>query len=156
MKPAPGHVNLVKLLVQHRAKLNARNAAGDTALGLAALQGHLTVVQQLVSAGASQTVPGWPPLVYAAFNGHLKVLEYLLVNGAAINAASDNGMTALMVAARGGHLASVQTILAANADLNALSDRDESALDIALRFKNTDIADLIRSRGGKPGRELRK
>ena len=34
-----GHGDLVQLLINHRAKLNARNAAGDTALALAAKHG---------------------------------------------------------------------------------------------------------------------
>ena len=35
-----GHEELARLLIDYRAKLNARNAAGDTALAMAALRGQ--------------------------------------------------------------------------------------------------------------------
>ena len=141
-----GHGDLVQLLINHRAKLNARNAAGDTALALAALRGHLRVVQLLTDAGASQSVPGWPPLVYGAFGGHRQIVTWLLGKGANIDAASDNGMTALMAAARGGHIDIVKDLLKAGADTTKKTDAGQTARDIALGNNNTDIASLLGSR----------
>lgn len=140
-----GHVQLAELLVSYRAKLNARNAAGDTALALAALRGHQRVVEILVAAGASQEVPGWPPLVYAAFGGHLDTVVFLLRHGANVDAVSESGMSALMAAARGGFLPIVKALLEAKANTELRTDRGESALDIALRFNNTDIAEQLRA-----------
>lgn len=142
-----GHEELTRLLIDYRAKLNARNAAGDTALAMAALRGQRKIVEILVTAGASQTVPGWPPLVYAAFGGHLDVVAYLLGKGADINAASEGGMTALMAAARNGHLPVVRALLAGGADMEKRTDRGDSALDIAQRTGNTEIAALLTAAG---------
>ncbi len=140
-----GHEALVKLLIDYRAKLNARNAAGDTALALAALRGQRKIVEILVGAGASQTVPGWPPLVYAAFGGHSEIVTYLLENGADIDASSEGGMTALMAAARNGHLAVARSLMAAGADVARRTDRGDNALDIAQRTGNTEIVELLRT-----------
>jgi uncharacterized protein len=149
-----GHAELTEFLANNRAKLNARNAAGDTALGLAALRGHRRVVELLVSAGAAQDVPGWPPLVYAAFNGHGDIAAYLISQGADLNAASDNGTTALMAASRGGYIELVRVLLRHKADVNKPMDSGETALDIALKFKNTDIGELLRAAGGKSGKSV--
>ena len=149
-----GYAELTEFLVNNRVKLNARNTAGDTALGLAALRGHLRPVEILITAGAAQDIPGWPPLVYAAFNGHGNILAYLINKDANLNAASDNGTTALMAASRGGHIALIRTLLTQKADPNKQTDAGETALDIALRFKNTDIAELLRAAGGKSGKSV--
>ncbi|MDA0191086.1 MAG: ankyrin repeat domain-containing protein, partial [Proteobacteria bacterium] len=69
-----------------RARVNARNRHGDTALRLAALEGKLPFVQRLVEAGAEVNMHGWSPLSYAAFNGHAPVVEYLLRRGADVDA----------------------------------------------------------------------
>jgi ankyrin repeat protein len=113
------------------------------------------VVELLVNAGASQTVPGWPPLVYAAFNGHQEIADFLVSKGAELDAASDNGMTALMAAARGGHIDVARALLKKRANANLRMDTGETALDIALRFNNTDIAKLLQSAGGKSGKDSR-
>jgi hypothetical protein len=47
-----GHTHLCKMLVERKAKLNAVNADGCTALFLAAQQGHVATVEYLLSQGA--------------------------------------------------------------------------------------------------------
>ncbi len=48
-----GHVQIVQSLVTHQADCELRDNDGYTALLKAAFQGHLAVVQYLVSAGAN-------------------------------------------------------------------------------------------------------
>ena len=149
-----GHVDTVNFLIKARAKVNARNAAGDTALRLAAFRGHLKVVEALVAGGAAVNTPGWTPLAYAAFNGQTEVAQYLIKAGADVNAASENGTTPLIAAARGGHLEIAKSLLANKADPAKTLDTGETAIDIALKFQNTDIADLVRKAGGRSGRSV--
>ena len=67
---------------------------------VAALDGHLEVVQKLRARGADVDRAGWTPLVYAATGGHDEIVRYLLAEGADIDGASPNGTTALMMAVR--------------------------------------------------------
>ena len=85
---------LVDYLLQHRARINARNRNGESALSIAAYIGNLAFVKRLVEAGAEVDFYGWPPLVYGAFNGHAAVVDYLLKRGAEIDATTENGSTA--------------------------------------------------------------
>ncbi|MDR1350209.1 MAG: ankyrin repeat domain-containing protein [Zoogloeaceae bacterium] len=142
-----GYLELVELFIAERAKLDARNMHGDSALSLAALEGRFAVARRLVEAGAQVNSEGWPPLAYAAFNGHAQMVDYLLAHGANVNATSENGVTALMMAARGGYLAIVQRLVAARANIHLQTDRGKTALDWALENRHTHIAEFLRHQG---------
>ena len=137
---------VVEALAKHRGiKLNARNAAGDSALMLASLKGHLEVVQLLLAAGAEYDHSGWNPLLYAAFDGRLAVVELLLSKGANPNAKAPNLATPLMFAARNGHEDVVVRLLKAGADPDWKNDQKETAESWAVKNRNTDIAGLIQA-----------
>ena len=69
-------------LLRAGAKVDAKNGFGDTAIMVAALGGHLTIVKKLYARGAEINPPGWTPLAYAATNGNTDVVRYLLEIGA--------------------------------------------------------------------------
>ena len=54
------------LLRQPGIDVDARNAAGETALMLTAIAGDLQASEQLVARGAQVQFPGWSPIHYAA------------------------------------------------------------------------------------------
>ncbi|MDR3055492.1 MAG: ankyrin repeat domain-containing protein [Zoogloeaceae bacterium] len=143
------HPELVALFIGQRAKINARNMHGDSALRLAAYAGRLVIVQRLVEAGAQIEMEGWTPLIYAAFNGHTEVVEYLLAQGANLNAVSESGMTALMAAARGGYTDLAKRLVTLGADINLKDSNGRTALDWATRTRNTTIADFLRAQEAK-------
>ncbi|KAJ9465687.1 putative ankyrin-3-like isoform X2, partial [Diplonema papillatum] len=64
-----------------RVAVDSTNVSGETALVLASTEGHVTVVQELLEAGAS------------------------------VNAADNNGYTALIVASMGGYASVVKELL---------------------------------------------
>lgn len=143
---------LFEQLILRRARLNARNRDGDTALRMAAFAGKLAFVQRLVEAGAEVNMYGWSPLSYAAFNGHAAVVDYLLKRGAEINATTENGSTALLLAARNGHFPVVEVLLKHEADPNIANENDETPLDWAEKSNNSDIAQRLRDAGGHSGK----
>jgi ankyrin repeat protein len=84
--------------------INASDGYGRTALICAAYEGHLEMVELLLSderldINASDGYE-WTALMYAASKGHLEMVELLLSDERLdINASDDNGWTALMWAA---------------------------------------------------------
>jgi ankyrin repeat protein len=120
------------LLVDHPAtRVDAPNTAGETALMMAALNGHLAWVQRLAARGAAIRRDGWTPLHYAASGGGLDVVRWLLDQGAPIDALAPNRSTPLMMAARYGASESVELLLARGADPRPRNDRGMDAADFA-------------------------
>ena len=80
-------------------RASALVSGGNTALTLAAREGHLEAVQALIAAGAGINQPNagdkTTPLVTAICNGHYGVAKYLLDYGADPNLASVDGLAAL-------------------------------------------------------------
>ena len=147
-----GFVDVVKALADARANLNLRNPARESAVMLAALVGHKSVVEFLLSRDAQVNHPGWTALVYAATNGHTAIVAILLDNHAYIDSAPANGMTALMMAARGGHVETVKLLLEEGADPTLKNDLGQSASEVARLAKNTDIAGMIEAKAKVFGR----
>ena len=58
-------------------------------------------------------------------------------------------------AAYDGNIEAVKQHLAAGTDVNAMDKDGETALDFAVKYKRTEIADLLRKHGGKKGEELK-
>jgi len=85
MRPRGGHLEVVKLLLEHGADPNVKNRDGKTPLHNAASEGHLEVVKLLLERGADPNVKdddGNTPLHNAAWRGHLEVVKLLLEHGA--------------------------------------------------------------------------
>src|SRR5690242_14857478 len=77
----PGHVALIKILLQHGARLDAADEKGRSPLHNAAQRGHVAAVELLVTHGAqvtAQDAHGHPPLHSAACKGHVAVVQLLL------------------------------------------------------------------------------
>ena len=70
---------VVKFLVGSGAHVGATGFFGETALGIAAYEGHLDVVEYLVGSGADIAATdnrGRTPRDIAVQYGHLEVVEY--------------------------------------------------------------------------------
>ncbi len=116
------------------------NAAGETALMMAALRGHGDWVVRLVQRGAAIQRSGWTPLHYAASGPEPKVLALLLERGAAVDATSTNGTTPLMMAAGYGAMDGADLLLARGADPRRRNDRGLAAVDFARRAGRDALA----------------
>ena len=144
-----GALDVVKLLIARRAKLNLRNRAGDSAIMFGALKGQLEVVKTLHGAGAEIDHEGWTPLHYAAYEGHTAICKFLVDNRADIDARGANGVTPLMMAAMQGKIETAKLLVWEIADPNLRNAQGASALTLALKANHAEIAKLLRVAGGK-------
>jgi ankyrin repeat protein len=144
---ASGNEKLLEFLLMNKCNILKQNMYGDTAVGIAALSGHLSIVRRLVDAGANLGGRGWNPLHYAAFNGHTDTLRFLLERRAPIDAWAPNRQTALMLATKNGHLEVVRLLTEANANMELADADGNTALSLAVSAGNTVIADFLRAKG---------
>ena len=92
-----------------------------TPLMIAAMEGNLNSVENLLSAGVSPNARGkrgYTALMLAAARGHDEILERLLEAGAVVNAVSSDGKTALALAALFEHAETVRILVQAGANLD--------------------------------------
>jgi uncharacterized protein len=119
------------LLAQPGIDIDALNAAGESALMLAALKGDLSGAQMLLDRGARINQPGWSAIHYAATGPEPLAVQLLLDRGADIDAASPNQTTPLMMAAQYGSEDSVTLLLKRGADAKRRNQKALSAADFA-------------------------
>ena len=95
-----GHLDTVRLLLQHGAEVDTVNNQGATPLHFACRAGHLAVAKLLLAEGAQVDKVddhGDTPLQWACHQGHLGVAKLLLAHGADPMKAAMNGTTPLPV-----------------------------------------------------------
>ena len=92
-------IDLVRVLLEAGAAVNARNQAGNTPLHLAVMQRHdEEMVRALLEAGANANARNRNdemPLHEATLHGDIDLVHLLLEAGAAVNARDGAGNTAL-------------------------------------------------------------
>ena len=141
--------DVVKALLQARAKVNIKNQFGDTPIMLAALRGSLPVVKLLRQAGAEINQPGWTPLQYAALNGHNEVIEYLLSAGADLALTAPNGATPVMLAVLGKKPDTVKLLISYGFDVHAKNEKGDTALVLAKRQQSVELETILRQGGAR-------
>ena len=144
-----GDLPMVNALLSFKANPKLRNALGETALMLAAVEGHVEVVRRLIDAGSDINGEGWTALHYAAWKGHLEVCKLLMSKGAEIDARGPNGITPVMMAVRGGDLETVKWLVWEVADLEVKTIDGATALSWAEKFDLKEIAAHLRQAGAK-------
>ncbi len=146
-----GNRDLVKLLLNNGANVNAKGTNGHTALMLASIkESNTEMVKFLLDSGANVNAAnrgGKTALMYASKQGNKEIVQLLLDKGANANAKSTNGDTALILAACHGHQDVVKILINAGADANA-ADRDGiTSLMWASSNGHKEIVELLLSKG---------
>ncbi|XP_030375768.1 ankyrin repeat and KH domain-containing protein mask isoform X4 [Scaptodrosophila lebanonensis] len=148
-----GHLDIVKLLLNHNADVNAHCATGNTPLMFACAGGHVDVVKVLLKHGANveeQNENGHTPLMEAASAGHVEVAKVLLEHGAGINTHSNEFKeSALTLACYKGHLDMVRFLLQAGADQEHKTDEMHTALMEASMDGHVEVARLLLDSGAQ-------
>jgi len=127
-----GSPHAFRVLLEHGPiQIDALNAAGESALMMAALKGRLEEAQLLLDRGARVNQPGWNALHYAATGPDVKLVALMLAHGAELEAGSPNGSTALMMAAQYGSEASVALLLQRGANPSRRNQLGLNAVDFA-------------------------
>lgn len=139
------------LLENPQTRIDLANAAGETALMIAALKGRTEWVGRLLDRGAKIDGPGngerpaWTPLHYAAAGPEAASVALLLDRGARIDARSPNGTTPLMMAAQYGPEDSVFLLLKKGADARLKNDLGLGVVDFATRGGRESLASRLQA-----------
>ncbi|KAK6627845.1 hypothetical protein RUM44_010324 [Polyplax serrata] len=148
-----GHPDIVKLLINHGAEVNAQSCSGNTPLMYACSGGHEAVVRVLLENEANvedHNENGHTPLMEAASAGHVGVAKILLDHGAGINTHSNEFKeSALTLACYKGHLDMVRFLLEAGADQEHKTDEMHTALMEASMDGHVEVARLLLDSGAQ-------
>ncbi|CAG7832151.1 unnamed protein product [Allacma fusca] len=141
-----GKLNVVRILLDKGAEVNAEDSDSWTPLHYAAKEGHHTIVQYLINHGADITHKddgGWTPLIWACYKGRRETARILIDKGANVNAAGYYNVSCLGWAAGRNHLDIVKDLIKANADVNAHDRYGTTPLIWAARKGNLQVVKTL-------------
>lgn len=167
-----GYADVVELLLENGADIDARSYSGVNAMTLSIMASHVAAFKLL---GATDTENeddiGNIALSYAAQNENMIFLETLILQneyldisesarksnnksirksiGERINHKNDKGLTPLHLAVISNNFDAVVILLKAGADIDCLDDENASPLFIALALKQKRISDFLLNKGAK-------
>eukprot|EP00178_Gracilaria_changii_P027130 TRINITY_DN844_c0_g1_i1.p1 TRINITY_DN844_c0_g1~~TRINITY_DN844_c0_g1_i1.p1 ORF type:complete len:1775 (-),score=219.69 TRINITY_DN844_c0_g1_i1:792-6116(-) len=142
-----GNPAVCRLLIDHKAPVNAKSAKKQTPLCLAARKGYSRIVQILLDCGAdpnNHDEGKYTPLHLAASSGYLETVNILLRSGSYVDAATRNEITPLHYAVQGGHSQVVQALISSGANVNCSK---KPLLLIAADDGKLDIVNLLLNAG---------
>uniref|UniRef100_A0AAY5ETN1 Ankyrin 2 n=1 Tax=Electrophorus electricus TaxID=8005 RepID=A0AAY5ETN1_ELEEL len=122
------------------------NQNGLNALHLAAKEGHMDLVQELLDRGATvdaATKKGNTALHIASLAGQGEVVKVLIKRGADINAQSQNGFTPLYMAAQENHLDVVRYLLENGGNQSTATEDGFTPLAIALQQGHNQVVSIL-------------
>uniref|UniRef100_A0A8C5R000 Uncharacterized protein n=1 Tax=Leptobrachium leishanense TaxID=445787 RepID=A0A8C5R000_9ANUR len=111
--------------------VNAVNSSGETLLHVAAANGHVPVIEFLITKGAkidAKDVKKRTPLHRAAENGHLEAVRVLLKAGANMYCLDSDNQTPVHLAAQNNHQELAQLLLKNGASVDATDEKKQTPL----------------------------
>lgn len=142
-----GYLELVKVLLENKANINAKNERNWTPLHAAAYNGYLEIVKVFVQNGADvngKVINGCTALYYAVENGNENIVDLLVKHGANVNVFErSSNTTPLHTACREGKEQIVKFLLENNAESNASDKRYFTPLHLAAKEGHLGIVHLL-------------
>jgi hypothetical protein len=141
-----GEISELRTLLSSTQKCDLDEATpfGFTALGYAALKGHLEIIELLLGVGANPNATGEVTTLQAGVLGGLESVRLLIQSGADVDFVDRYGETALMSAAASGRLDIVKELLKTGADPKLRDKKGNTALRHAQRNQRMEIVDLLK------------
>ncbi|KAK1512613.1 hypothetical protein CTAM01_00008 [Colletotrichum tamarilloi] len=129
-------LELAKLLVKHKADLDAKSSSNDTPLHAAVWVKDFPIVRFMLENGAKVEAKGYrtaTPIMAAAETGSLPMIRLLLKHGAQWSYMTPQGSNAFIWSSSGGSVVCVSFFLGCGQDLHHRAEGDYTALHYAAR-----------------------
>lgn len=126
--------------------IDSKDINNDTALSVAAENGHLDVVAELLDSKANVDLKGYKgstALISAAMRGQTKVVKQLIEAKANLDIQNNENDTALTEAAYYNHFEVVKLLVESGADLNIPCYNGRTALMWAISLKHSTVAEYL-------------
>jgi ankyrin repeat protein len=126
-----GELVIVKKALADRARIDARDQRGRTALLAATQRNHVEVARFLIQEGADVNAKDFiqdSPYLYAAAEGRIEILKMTLAAGADLKDTNRYRGTGLIPAAHHGHVEAVRLLLATSIDKDHVNNLGWTAL----------------------------
>ncbi|MEE9443648.1 MAG: ankyrin repeat domain-containing protein [candidate division Zixibacteria bacterium] len=148
-----GHLQIVELLLDRGADLEAIDVDGDTPLMGAAIRGHSEIFKMLLSRGADVDILNINEngvLHYAAMGGSVEIVDLLLDRGQNINtqvAQNQGGFTPLIMAVFRNKQEVVKFLLEKGADIEISDSYGRTPLSIAVQENKQELVKFLLDKG---------
>lgn len=147
--------NLKRLIELLHNGADSQFLDGDKAMALhwAALNGHLPVVEALISYSdlEHEDIQGKTPLFYAIKGGHLNIVKYLLDKGANPKQTTNSGSTLLIYAAKYGHTNIVEFLIESGLSEIEEKKNNVTAIFYAAEYAHVETVKYLFSKGLRSG-----
>lgn len=149
-----GNKALIALFLKHGARVNSAEGFGYLALGRAAINNHLEIVEQLLRAGAPvmPTYPGHDARIQPIMNAILAtdldhpnrygIAKLLLEHGVPVDEPDLFGNNALMQAVSKRATALMHLLIKHGAEINQINQRGKNAIQIAIEQLDNTLAEM--------------
>ena len=145
-----GRFDLVELLLDYKANVNAMKSGHSPPLFAALKSENLKVIQLLLDRGADVNVQdkkGSTPLHIASTNGLADIVQDLLDREAEVSPLDSNHSTPLHLASANGDLTVVNLLIDYKAKVDARDNLDSTPLHLALINEKFDIVQVLIEKG---------
>ena len=140
-------LDIIRLLCEHGADVNAVNDEGAAPVFDASAAGLTDILEYLINHGAcvdNKTNDGSTPLIIACCYNQIDVVKILLSNKCNIEIKTNDGITALLYAIGCGNTELVQLLLNNGANRNVIDNKNKGITVYCNRIKNKKIRNTMK------------